>query len=189
MILLGILVVGSVRGDTSVIVNSALGFGVTQLPALLKRDYGLPMDSGLVLWITAAVVVHAVGALGPYQSIWLWDKLAHTLSSSVVAAVGYTTVRAVSEYTPDVWIPSRLMFVFILLFVLAAGVFWEVLEFLAGQLAAVIGSEDVLIQYGLTDTMLDLVFDTVGGLVVAIWGTAYLTGTVSELTSWLNERS
>ena len=189
MILLGILVVGSVRGDTSVIVNSALGFGVTQLPALLKRDYGLPMDSGLVLWITAAVVVHAVGALGPYQSIWLWDKLAHTLSSSVVAAVGYTTVRAVSEYTPDVWIPSRLMFVFILLFVLAAGVFWEVLEFLAGQLAVVIGSEDVLIQYGLTDTMLDLVFDTVCGLVVAIWGTAYLTGTVSELTSWLNERS
>lgn len=188
VILLGIFVIGSVRGDTSVIVNSALGFGVTLLPALLERDYDLSMDSGLVLWISTAVVVHAVGALGPYQSIWLWDKIAHTLSSSVVAAIGYTTVRAVSEHTSDVWIPSRLMFVFILLFVLAAGVFWEVLEFLAGQLAVIIGSEGVLIQYGLTDTMLDLVFDTVGGLNVAIWGTAYLTGTTSELTSWLDGR-
>nr|WP_233340690.1 hypothetical protein [Haloprofundus sp. MHR1] len=188
MILLGIFVIGSVRGDTSVIVNSALGFGVTLLPALLERDYDLSMDSGLVLWISTAVVVHAVGALGPYQSIWLWDKIAHTLSSSVVAAIGYTTVRAVSEHTSDVWIPPRLMFVFILLFVLAAGVFWEVLEFLAAQLAVVIGSEGVLIQYGLTDTMLDLVFDIVGGLIVAIWGTAYLTGTTSELTSWLDGR-
>lgn len=185
-VLVGIFTLGLVRGDPSVIVNSGLALVVTQLPAILERDYQLSMDSGLVLWITAAVSVHAVGALGPYQAIWWWDNLAHALSSSVVAAIGYTTVRVISEHTADVWIPSQVVFVFILLFVVAAGVIWEVLEFLAGELASFFAVADVLIQYGLQDTMLDLVFDVIGGLVVAVWGTTYLTGTVEELTAWLD---
>lgn len=188
LMLVGVLLVGFIGGNLSVIVNSGLALIVTQFPAILERDYELSMDSGLVLWITTAVFVHAVGALGPYQTVWWWDTLAHALSSSVIAAIGYTTVRAISEHTVDVWIPSRLLALFIMLFVIAAGVLWEVIEFLAGQLATFVGIEGVLIQYGLTDTMFDLVFDIVGGLVVAVWGATYLTGTIENLTVWLEER-
>ena len=187
VLLIGVFFVGLARGNLSIIVNSVLALVVTQLPSILERDYQLSMDPGLVLWITTAVSVHAIGALGPYQAIWWWDNLAHALSSSVVAAIGYTTMRAISEHTADVWIPPRVVFVFILLFVVAAGVFWEVLEFLAGRLAAALAIEGVLIQYGLRDTMLDLVFDIIGGLIVAVWGTAYLTGSVEELTAWLGD--
>ena len=186
--LAGFFVIGLSQGDLSVIVNSSLAFFVTQLPAVLERDYHLSMDSGLVLWITAAVFVHAVGALGPYQTVWWWDNVAHALSASVVAAVGYTTVRAVSIYSSEVSIPPRLLAIFVLLFVVAAGVFWEVIEFLAGHLAILVGFDGVLIQYGVTDTVLDIVFDIIGGLIVATWGAAYLSVPIRDLTDWLDRQ-
>ena len=71
--------------------------------------------------------------------------------------------------------------VFVFLFVLAFGVLWEVIEFSVAGLAAVVGSGNVLTQYGLEDTMLDLILDTVGAAVVAIWGGARLSGVVTAL--------
>jgi uncharacterized membrane protein YjdF len=99
----------------------------------------------------------------------------------VVAAVGYSTVRAFDVHTTDVSYPSEFTVVFVLLFVLAFGVLWEVIEFSVAGLAAVVGSGNVLTQYGLEDTMLDLIFDTAGAAVVAIWGGARLSGVVTAL--------
>jgi hypothetical protein len=31
---------------------------------VLERDYGVPLDAGLTLWITAAVFLHAFGRIG-----------------------------------------------------------------------------------------------------------------------------
>jgi hypothetical protein len=78
------------------------------------------------------------------------------------------------------------MFVFILLFVLAFGVFWEVVEFAVAGAATLSGTPAVLVQYGLDDTMLDLLFDTLGGVVVAVWGTAHLTDVVGALADRLD---
>jgi uncharacterized membrane protein YjdF len=81
------------------------------------------------------------------------------------------------------------MFVFILLFVMAFGVAWEVLEFTITLTAEATGNATILTQFGLSDTMLDLVFDTIGAVIVAIWGTAYLTGVVGVVEEWLSERA
>jgi hypothetical protein len=78
------------------------------------------------------------------------------------------------------------MFVFLLAFVLAAGVFWEVVEFAFAELSAILGTGRVLTQYGLEDTMLDLVFDVVGAMIVAVWGTAHLTDVVGALAARLD---
>jgi hypothetical protein len=186
--LLVLIGLGLERGNLGIVVNASLGLGVTQLPAVLERDYHIPMDAGLTLWITAAVFFHALGTAGLpgseanfYRSIWWWDHLTHTLSSSIVAAAGYATARAVELHSDAVSLPGRFMFVFILLFVLAFGVFWEVIEFAVAGAATVMGTQSVLVQYGLDDTMLDLLFDTLGGVVVAVWGTAHLTGVVGAL--------
>ncbi|WP_251342911.1 hypothetical protein [Haloplanus halophilus] len=188
--LVGLVFVGLYDGNAGIVVNAAIGLGVTHLPAVLERDYHLPMDPALTLWITAAVFLHALGTAGLpgstvnlYRSVPWWDHLTHTLSSSVVAAAGYATARAVELHSDDVSLPDRFMFVFILLFVLAFGVFWEVIEFGVTVVAELTGTRSVLVQYGLEDTMLDLLFDTLGGVVVAVWGTAHLTdlaGAISE---------
>jgi hypothetical protein len=189
--LVGLLFVGLERRNVGVVVNTAVALGVTQVPPLLERDYGVPMDPALVLWVTGAAFLHALGTVGIpgtggtfYTDLWWWDHLTHSLSASVVAAAGYATVRAVEEHSEAVDFPGRFVFVFVLLFVMAFGVAWEVLEFGLGAVAGATGVS-VLTQYGLEDTMLDLTFDLVGGLVAATWGTAYLTDVTGALADRL----
>ncbi|MDY6817835.1 MAG: hypothetical protein SVG88_04160 [Halobacteriales archaeon] len=193
--LIGLFFIGLERGSTGIMVNTGVALAATQLPAILERDYDIPMDPGLTLWIVSAVFLHAWGTVGLpgaeesfYRSLWWWDHLTHALSSSVVAAVGYSTIRALDEHSDLISIPPKLMFVFIILFVVAFGVVWEVIEFAIGGIAAVLGGEAVLTQYGLDDTMLDLIFDVVGGILVAVWGTAYLTDVVGSLGRRFNDR-
>ena len=196
LVIVVILVLGILTGSTGVIVNTGVGLLVIQLPAFLERDYGITLDAGLTLWITSVVFLHAVGVIGLpwsdvnfYASVWWWDHVTHALSSSLVAAVGYTTVRALDRHSEGISIPPRFMFVFILLFVLAFGVAWEVLEFTITLVAEATGNATVLTQFGLDDTMLDLVFDTVGAVVVAIWGTAHLTDAIGYVEGWLDGRT
>lgn len=191
--LVGMFFIGLDRGDTGIVVNTGVALAVTQLPPLLEREYGIAMDSGLVLWITAAVFLHAFGTVGLpgsslnlYRSVWWWDHLTHGLSASIVAAVGYATARALDLHTDEIHLPPRFMFVFILLFVLAFGVLWEVLEFAIAGVGPLLGLGSVLTQYGLEDTMLDLVFDVFGALIVATWGTAHLNDLVGVLTARLD---
>lgn len=194
--LIGIFFIGIDRMNIGIIVNAAVGLGVTRLPSILRRDYNIPMSPGLTLWIIAAVFLHALGTLGLpgtdtsfYQSVWWWDHLTHGLSASVVAAAGYATIRAIDIHSEKIYLPSEFMFVFILMFVISFGVFWEVIEFVIGEIARVLGSQAVLTQYGIGDTMLDLVFDTIGAIIVATWGTAHLNGVVRALTQRLDRRS
>lgn len=189
MALTGLVFLGLYDGNPGIVLNAAIGLGVTHFPAILERDYHIPMDPALTLWITVAVFLHALGTAGLpgatvnlYRSVWWWDHLTHTLSSSIVAAVGYATARAIELHSDGVSLPDRFMFVFILLFVLAFGVFWEVIEFGVTVAASLTGTRSVLVQYGLDDTMLDLLFDTLGGVLVAVWGTAHLTDLVGVLS-------
>jgi hypothetical protein len=193
--LVGLLFIGFERGDLGIIVNAGVAFAITYLPAVLERDYQIPMNPGLTLWITAAVFLHALGTVGIpgtdqsfYTSLPWWDSVTHALSASVVAAIGYTVARGVDEHTDAVYLPERFMFVFILLFVVAFGVFWEVLEFAIGGAADLLGNDAILTQYGLGDTMTDLVFDIVGGVLVALWGTAHLTDVVGAVAARLDQR-
>jgi hypothetical protein len=196
VVLVGLIAIGIDRGSVGIVANGIIALAVTYLPAVLERDYQIPMDAGLTLWITTAVFLHALGTVGIpgselsfYQSVWWWDHLTHTLSSSVVAAAGYATVRAIDLHTEEVYLPWQFTFVFVLLFVVAFGVLWEVIEFAVGGLATLLGSGSILTQYGLEDTLLDLVFDTIGGLVVAVWGTAYLGDVIGALTRRLDSRT
>lgn len=188
VILIGLFFIGLDRRDPGIVVNAGVAIVVTEIPPILERDYEIPMDAGLTLWITTAVFAHAIGTVGLpgeqlsfYRSLWWWDHLTHALSSSVVAAAGYATARAIDERSPRINLPPSFIFVFILLLTLAFGVSWEVLEFAIGIGARAVGTGGILTQYGLHDTMLDLVFDSIGAVVVAVWGTAHLTDVVGAI--------
>ena len=194
--LVGIFFVGLYQGSTTIVVNAGVGLVVTQLPPILERDYHIPMDPALTLWITSAVFLHAFGVLGLpgsetnlYGSVPWWDHVTHALSASVVAGVGYAAARALDAHSDDIVLPPRFMFAFILLFVLAFGVVWEVIEFGLGELARLQGNTALLTQHGLDDSMLDLVFDTVGAIIVAVWGTVHLNDISGYIADHLETRA
>jgi uncharacterized membrane protein YjdF len=119
--------------------------------------------------------------------VW-YDHVTHTLSPSVVAAAGYITVKSVEEHAVDVHLPPKFSFVFVLLFVLAFGVLWEVLEFGLAEAATLLGTDPVLTQHGIGNTMVDLPFDTIGAVAVATWETVHRTGAVEATVEWLGPR-
>jgi uncharacterized membrane protein YjdF len=196
-VMVGILALGIWQLNMGIAVNAAVGLAVTFLPAYLERNYRFTMGVGIVLWITVAMFLHAFGTvplpaldfLSPYKATWWWDHMTHALSSSLVAAVAYATVRALDEHTEFVHMPPRFLFVFILMFVLAFGVVWELIEFYISVASSLLGATSVLTQYGLEDTVLDLFYNTLGGLLVALFGAAHLSGISEQLAERLNERS
>jgi uncharacterized membrane protein YjdF len=192
-----ILLLGFWSRNAGIVVNAAVGLGVTLLPAYLERNYRFTLGVGVTLWITVAMFLHAFGTvplpglgfLSPYKATWWWDHVTHALSSSLVAGVAYAVVTALDEHTEFIEMPPLFLFAFMLMFVLAFGVLWELIEFYIGVVSGLLGASAVLTQYGLEDTVLDLFYNTLGGLLVAVFGTASLSGVAGQLADRLRARS
>ena len=184
-----VVVYGLYAGNLSVVVNGLFGIGATLLPAVLKRDFDIALDPPIVLWITVAILLHTVGMAGPYDTVWWWDHLTHTLSATVVAGVGYAVSRAVDEHWEDIYLPPDFMFVFIIIFTLAVGVLWEVMEFVGRVTADAMGQGPFLIQYDLADSVVDLLFDGLGAVIVAVLGRGYFDRLVDSIERALERAS
>ena len=167
---------GVVAGEPKAITNGTISLLITSVPALLERNYRIPLDPWLGLWITLAVFLHTAGSAGLYAVVGWWDHLTHAMSASLVAGVGYTFARAVDIHSDRIYLPRQFFFVYTLVVVLAFAVVWELFEFGLDVAADATGVSMPLAQHGLDDTGLDLVFNSVGALAVAAFGQAHLVG-------------
>ena len=167
---------GVVAGEPKAITNGTISLLITSVPALLERNYRIPLDPWLGLWITLAVFLHTAGSAGLYAVVGWWDHLTHAMSASLVAGVGYTFARAVDIHSDRIYLPRQFFFVYTLVVVLAFAVVWELFEFGLDVAADATGVSMPLAQHGLDDTVLDLVFNFVGALAVAAFGQAHLVG-------------
>ncbi len=133
------------------------------------RLYGIQvgLSPELSLWVALAGLFHSYGMLGPYDDIGWWDHLTHTLSAALVAALLYAGLVVAVDST-SVSIGTSLMWVAVVLLTLLAGVFWELIELLAREFARRFDIPPVLDHYGRRDTVLDLLFDVVGALLVLV---------------------
>lgn len=176
LFLVGLVAYGVVAGQPKAVFNGGIGLLITFLPALLERNYDLPLDPWLALWVTSAVFLHTLGSAGLYGRIGWWDHLTHALSASLIAGIGYTTARAIDLHVADIHIPRRIAFVYIFVVVMAFGVGWELFEYALDLVAAETGLTMPLAQHGLDDTVRDLMFNTLGAFLVAMFGQAHLNG-------------
>lgn len=168
--LVAVLVVGAFTVNVSVLVNAVGALAVTYLPSVLRRDLDVPLPPWTAAYVAVAVLLHGVGMIALYDGVWWWDHLTHVLSATVVAGVAYLVVTAFDEHDPRIDLPQPFLGAYVVAFALAAGVLWEVGEELLRQLAIAAGLDPVLVVYGIEDSVLDLVFDAAGGVVVAVFG-------------------
>ena len=176
ILLIGVVAYGVVDGNPKAIVNGSIALAITSLPAVLERNFELPLDPWLGVWITTSVLFHTLGSAGLYGHLQWWDSLTHALSASLVGGVGYTAARAVDLHSDDIHVPRRFGFVYIVVVVLALGVVWELFEFGLDVAADTTGLTMPLAQYGLQDTIRDLQFNAVGAIVIGAFGQAHLLG-------------
>ncbi|WP_144904466.1 hypothetical protein [Halobellus captivus] len=179
--LVGLVVYGLVARQPKAITNGGIALAITFLPAVFERNYNFPLDPWLGLWITSAVFLHTLGSAGLYGQIGWWDHLTHAMSASLIAAVGYTTARAIELHSDEITIPTRFFFVYIFVVVLSFGVIWELFEFALDITANATGLTMPLAQHGLDDTVRDAMFNSVGALLVAIFGQVHLTNVAESV--------
>jgi hypothetical protein len=179
-VILAVLGAGLVVESVALLVNAGLALSVTVLPTVLRRDYDIHLSPGLTLWITSAVTLHAVGMVALYDRVWWWDHVTHFVSAALVAGVGYAVTTSLDEHSDAVHFPPSFLAVYIFLFTVAAGVFWELLEMVGRDLSRAYGFDAILVVYGLEDTMLDLVVDMLGAIAVAVAGGE----SVGRLVKW-----
>jgi hypothetical protein len=128
-----------------------------------------------------------VGSLGLYSQFSWYDEITHTVSATVVAGIGYATFRAFEQHSDAIDVPSTFRGVFVVVFVLAFGVGWEVFEFGAPVVARWLGVGSPVTVYGIDDIVTDFVFNGVGAVLVALWGTEYTRGAVGFLRRRLDD--
>lgn len=163
-ILVFLFVFALYRRDISLILSTSIALAVTITPVLLRRDYGVPLDSGLVLWITTAISLHVLGSLGLYGRGGWYDQFAHMVSAMIISGIGYSGLYAIELHTEGVEIPQKYTAFFLIVTILGFGVLWEVLEYTLGGLTV----------YGVSDTALDLIFNAIGAGIVAVLDTPQL---------------
>lgn len=163
------------RRNLSAVGNGLLALGAALFPAILRTllrwGPGVSLDFGpeLSLWIAVAGLIHAVGMLGLYDTVWWWDHLAHTVSAALVTAIAYAAVIVASRAGSYAPVSSTAIVGTTVGLLLLFAVFWELIEVLARYVAERYDIGPFLVIYGPYDWAYDLAYNLVGaGLVLVL---------------------
>lgn len=151
---------------------------VAQAPALLHRltDVRIPPEFQLlaVIFVFAALFLGEVR--GFYTRFWWWDLVLHTSSGVLLGIVGFLLVYVLNESEQiELYMRPHFLALFAVVFAVAVGALWEIFEFGMDRLFGMSMQKPMLGDpSGLTDTMWDLIVDTLGALLVGGLGWWYL---------------
>ncbi|QLD91232.1 hypothetical protein HWV07_10575 [Natronomonas salina] len=176
--IVGALLDGVRRRDPSVVTNGAVSLAFAALPRRIESARGVRFRPWQRLWVSAAGLVHTLGMLGPYDRVWWWDHLTHTLTGVVVAGaadVGFRSRPTLWERAPS---PFDGRATWIAGVTVGFGLLWELLEYGVHAVAERRGFEPLLVHYGRFDTVVDVGFDLLGAGLVVRFGEAPLSNLV-----------
>lgn len=173
--MLAVAIGGIATGNLTWLPAAVLSLLVSLIPSLLKRDLQLVLPLELNFLIVLSLFLHVVGGFsGLYDQVTGWDHITHAMSASLIGVLGFIVVVTIDKYAQSIHLPRPFLAFFIVMFTMAMGVLWEIVEYVNDVLT---GSR---LQYGLTDTMVDLLFDGFAGFVVGIAGAHYLVHVTPE---------
>lgn len=161
-------------------VQCLLGIFAMLLPGIVEKKIKIEIPSTMLLLYT--LFLYCAIYLGEvknfYYAIPYWDTILHTFSGAMLGALGFSFVSLLNRQQQ---IPVQLTPVFVSLFAfcfaITLGVFWEIYEFtfdallgLNMQKFALESGELLVGRNALTDTMKDLIVDSIGAFVMSVIG-------------------
>ncbi len=159
---------------------------ITLVPSLLKRNFHVTLPWVLDFMITITLFVHiAGGVLSLYRTFPLYDKIAHFISAVFISFLAFIVIYILDEYWEGLHMDKYAMAFFVIVATMAMGVVWEFNEWVTDL---VFGTNS---QWGLQDTMTDLLVDTIGGIIMAVVGVNMIkSGKLQRMTKdlgrWIN---
>ncbi len=147
---------------------------ITAAPVLLGRR--LPVRIPPEYEVLAILFVFAALFLGEFRNyyarLWWWDVALHATSGLLLGVVGFLLVYVLNENRRiDFRMRPGFVALFAFAFSVAGGTLWEIFEFAMDQVFGTTMQKPMLGDpSGLTDTMWDLIVNTLGAAIVSCFG-------------------
>jgi hypothetical protein len=169
------LILFLIRRDWENVFLTLLVLLLTLVPAFLLRRYRvyIPPEFQLVSAAFVFLSLFLGSAVDLYYHFWWWDIVLHTGSGFLLGIIGFLALFLLnqSDRLPEGIRPAFLCF-FGLTFAVFLGVLWEIFEFAIDMIVP--GANMLSWETGAGDTIVDLIVDTVGAVIVAMMGWAYI---------------
>ena len=152
--------------------------GLILAPEVLRRLHSIKIPSEIHLVIV--VFVFASLFLGEihdyYERIWWWDLALHGSAGLLLGMLGFLVVYMLNENEKvDLHMQPSFIALFAFMFSVGCGGLWEIFEFSMDQIFGLNMQKPMLDDpSGLTDTMWDMIVNTVGAAIISIAGWRYL---------------
>jgi hypothetical protein len=135
------------------------------IPLLLslfkKLQFNLPLVISYLIFLVGS---QYLGSIRGWYGLGWWDTFLHLLSGALIGFAGVALYERLIHRNAGKSISPWIVFWFVLSFATFGGVVWEIYEFSSDQFF------DMTLQGGGNkDTMTDLIADSLGGLIIAVW--------------------
>jgi hypothetical protein len=162
------------------LLQCVLGLVVMAIPSIIERKWSIRIPS--YMYIVYFIFLYCAIYLGEVRSFYYtiphWDKILHCFSGAMLGALGFTLIDILnSSERIKVQLSPFFVALFAFCFALAAGAVWEIYEYtfdgllsLNMQKYALEDGTQLIGRAALSDTMGDIIIDTVGSLTISLIG-------------------
>lgn len=184
------------------LIQCLLGIVALFIPSIISKKWKIIIPSSMymiyIIFLYAAIFLGEVRDF--YYRIPHWDTILHTFSGAALGALGFSVVNLLNKQEKlKVNLSPFFVALFSLCFAITMGVVWEIYEFsfdgllgLNMQKFALENGVNLVGRAALSDTMKDLIVDSIGALVISILGyisLKYKKGWIDKLLITENEKS
>jgi hypothetical protein len=164
--------------------GSTFALLVSLIPTILKRSYQITLPLVLDILIVTSLLLHTGGVLlNAYHSIPFYDSLTHFVSAFLVAFLSFVMIYTLDSYWADLTMHKYAIAFLVVFFTIVMGVVWEFNEWIADLVF------HTAQQWGYTDTIKDLLVNTLAGIIMAIIGLSMIKrGSFKGLTEDFSEQ-
>lgn len=172
---------GHLRSDyILMLLQCLLGLVVLGLPSTLERKWSfeIPNYMAILYFIFLYCAIYLGEVRNFYYIVPHWDTILHAFSGAMLGAFGFTLVTILNDSEKvSVTLSPLFVCLFAFCFALAVGAVWEIYEFTGDSFFGLnmqkFRTADGTLLIGraaLSDTMKDIIIDSVGAFIVVIIG-------------------
>jgi uncharacterized membrane protein YjdF len=170
------IVTATYHKDWLLLFSASIIFILTFAPMIIERNFKifLPTELEIIMVIFIYLSLFLGEIKNYYLKYWWWDIMLHGFSAMIFGLCGFIILFVMYQ---EKKIKAKPIFIaiFAFCFALAIGALWEIFEFTMDQAfdynmqKSMLGDDS-----GLTDTMFDLIIDSIGAFFAAVLAYFYI---------------
>jgi hypothetical protein len=153
-------------GDIVSAITLLASFAFTLLPVIIRRVYSVDLHWIYDFIFSIFISGHMIGFMGMYERWLLYDDILHILGSFIVGITGFSVFYAF-DHTKRIRITAPILFLLTLMWTISVGAVWEIMEFMWDNIVF-LSAGFGFAQDSLLDTMIDLSWDFIAGILAAL---------------------